>query len=486
MTLPVAQIEPHAATPLHLQIYARYKSLIAQGRMAPGERVPSLRVLAVELGVARGTVEAAYDRLIGEGYLVSRGPAGTFVADKVARSGGAAPSRQRRPTAPRAPVSSLDPMGQPEGGGPQLLQAGLPALDAFPRKLWTRLLARHARAAPAMAKPPAAGLPALREALADYLHRSRGIEADAHQIFIVPAYTAALGLVADALLRPGDTCWVESPGFPPTSHVLARLGHPLARIPLDDEGLDVAAGRARHPAARLAVVTPSHQSPTGVSMSMARRTALLDWAGEHGAWILEDDYDGEYRYRGHPLPALKSLDRGERVLYCGTLSKVLFPGLRLAYLVVPDSQVEAFRAASHRALHGGCPELYQAVAADFIREGHFARHIKRMRTLYAKRRTMLADAFAPWLGHGLSIDLRDGGMHLLIRLRDDLDDVALARRGREGGFGLQALTDWRNGEPGQRGLMVSFTNVATQAEACGLVERLMTALELPAVSAQPA
>jgi len=358
-------------------------------------------------------------------------------------------------------------------------------LGEFPRKLWARLVARQARSSGSLSRPHPAGLPRLREALAAYLHRSRGIAADPAQVFVVPGYAAAVGLVAEALLQPGDSAWVESPGYPPTGQTLSRLGHPLHRVPVDAQGTDVGLAARRWPQARLAVVTPSHQSPTGVSMTLPRRAALLEWAEAAGGWILEDDYDGEYRYRGHPLPALKSLDRHERVVYCGAFSKVLFPGLRLGYVVVPNSQIAAFTAACRRSLHGGCPELMQAVVADFIEEGHFARHIKRMRALYAKRRNFLADALLPYESRGLRTEPRDGGMHLLVGLHDDIDDVEMKRRANAAGFAVDALTHWRLGAPGPRGLLVGFTNVASPEAACELVRRLVQALESPPTRAPP-
>ncbi len=460
--------------PLHLQIYERLRALILQGSMAPGSRAPSLRALAVELGVARGTVEAAYDRLVGEGYLVTRGPAGTFVAAHAALATRAA---ARRETAPqrRGTAAAKTPTLE-EAGTPLALQLGLPALDEFPRKLWARLTARQARLEGSLTRPAPAGHPRLREALADYLHRSRGLSARAEQVFIVPGYTAALGLCVDAVLQAGDAAWVECPGYPTSARVLTQLGLKPVPVPVDDDGLDVSTAMRRSPQARLAVVTPSHQSPTGVSMTLARRQALLAWAVGANAWVLEDDYDGEYRYRGHPLPALKSLDLNDRVVYCGTLSKVLFPGLKLAYLVVPQAQQGLFEAASQRALHGGCPDLQQAVAADFILEGHFARHIKRMRTLYAKRRGYLAEALMHQRALPLTVEMREGGMHLLARLPDGSDDLALQQCARQAGFALQALSAWSGGDRRQRGLLLSFTNVASAAQARRLCERLMAAL----------
>ncbi|MBP0589705.1 PLP-dependent aminotransferase family protein [Paraburkholderia sp. LEh10] len=468
------------SAPIHEQIYARYRAMIEQGQLKPGQRVSSLRALAIELGVARGTVQVAYDRLLGEGYLISRGPAGTFVSEHTT------PAKPERAKSPRAAVHHLPlqdtsgAMFEMEGGDPAALQLGLPALDEFPRKLWARLMAREVRKAGSLNKPAPAGYAPLREALAAYLHRSRGIDAQPTQVFVVPAYTAGVALAVDALKLTGASAWVESPGYPPTSHTLGRIGLQICDVPVDDQGVDVGYGRQHFPNARLAVVTPSHQSPTGVALSLQRRVELLDWAGKRGAWIIEDDYDGEYRYRGHPLPALKSLDACDRVVYCGTLSKVLFPGLRLSYVVVSPSLVPSFELACRRTVHGGCPELMQAAAAGFIAEGHFARHIKRMRTLYARRRAMLAEALAPYAADGFTVHLQDGGMHLLVDVRDDLDDIVLATRAREAGFAVHALTAWRNGSPGRRGLLMGFTNIRNQAEAKRLVAELMRAFDLAA------
>lgn len=487
MNLPA---NPSSAPPtIHAQIYARFRALIEEGQLKPGQRVSSLRALAEELGVARGTVQAAYDRLLGEGYLVARGPAGTFVAEHATPAPRREQARQAvasRGAARNATRANAGEVVIDAGDTPALLQLGVPALDEFPRKLWSRLLARQVRHAHALTKPAPAGYGPLRGALAAYLHRSRGFALQPSQVFVVPAYTAGLALAVDALAlagggksndgASGNGAWVECPGYPPTAQLLARLGWHPHFVPVDEHGLDVDHGAKHFAHAKLAVVTPSHQSPTGVALTLQRRVALLDWAAKHRAWIVEDDYDGEYRYRGHPLPALKSLDTSDRVIYCGTLSKVMFPALRLAYLAVPSSHVDAFEAASARAVYGGCPDLMQAAVAEFITEGHFSRHIKRMRALYARRRAMLAAALQPYEARGFTVRLQDGGMHLLLDVPPDRDDVEMARLAREAGFGVHALTAWRRGRPGRRALLMGFTNVASDAQAQRVVAKLMRAI----------
>ena len=494
------------ATTIHAQIYGRFRAMIETGQLKPGQRVSSLRALAEELGVARGTVQVAFDRLLGEGYLVARGPAGTFVAEHITAARAATRAARKEttpPTSPTSPISTEKPpiparatapraprfaaqkdanevVLESGGGAPATLQLGVPALDEFPRKLWTRLMTGLVRQVNTLNRPAPAGYAPLREALATYLHSSRGIDLRPSQVFVVPAYTAGLELAVNALSLQGTQgAWVETPGYPPTGQLLRRLGVPPHVVPVDECGIDVDYGIAHHGNASLAVVTPSHQSPTGVALTLQRRVALLDWAARRGAWIVEDDYDGEFRYRGHPLPALKSLDTGQRVIYCGTLSKVMFPGLRLAYVVVPESQVEAFESAIARATYGGCPELMQAAVAEFITAGHFSRHIKRMRTLYARRRAMLADALRAYEPYGFRVRLEDGGMHLLLDVPEDRDDIAMARVAHEAGFGIHALTGWRRGAPGRRALLLGFTNIATKDEAERVVTKLMRTLGEP-------
>lgn len=458
-------------TPLFRQVYERYRSAIEQGTLRPGDRVASARSLAAELGVARGTIEAAYNQLTGEGYFSSRGQAGTVVSPSLPPH---RPAKREQPR--RTDKPAPDALKQP--GEPPLMQLGIPALDAFPRKLWSRLAARRARATSAadMFYGDPCGYPPLREAIAAYLLVSRGVSCHASQVLVTGGYRASLALVARTLLKKDERVWIEDPGFPPTQEVLRAAGHRAVPVPVDEDGLVVARGLRKAPQARMAVVTPSHQAPLGVSMTLPRRLQLLDWASKAGAWIVEDDYDGEYRYAGAPLPALKSLDGHDRVLYAGSFSKVLFPGLALGYLVVPESLCSRFEEAA-RIWSNGSPQSTQAVVADFMREGHFPRHLKKMRLLYARRRAMLVAGLQKAFGDSMHVDLRSGGMHLIARFdgRKE-DDVTLARRAQQAGLNCQPLSARGVSGPGAQGLLMGFTNIATAAEASRLAARLRTAL----------
>ena len=322
-------LDPAAVEPFYRQIYNRVRSAIAAGALKPGDRIPSARALTKELGLARGTIETAYSLLAAEGYIQAKGQAGTIVTPGL---------KLRVPVAspiPDADISIAVTTYRPDTILP--FQMGLPALDMFPRKIWARLGARCVRRMQpsGMVHPAIYGLPSLRAEIAAYLQVSRGIDCTPSQIFLTSGYRQTIELIAHALLKAGDRVWVEDPGYPPTREILRHMNMATVPVPVDRDGMIVSDGTRLAPRARAAVVTPAHQSPLCVSLTLPRRMVLLDWATRNSAWIVEDDYDGEYRYVSRPLPALKSLDRDGRVLYAGTFSKVLFPGLRLAYLVVP-------------------------------------------------------------------------------------------------------------------------------------------------------
>ena len=453
--------------PVYRQLYSRARAAIASGQLRPGGRLPSARSLAAELGTARGTVDAAYAMLAGEGWIVARGPAGTIVAPQLAEKPGA-----RSPT--RAVMRPGWSSTYATETSPRPFRLGLPALDAFPRKLWSRLVASEARAlSPAgMAHSDPAGYGKLREAIVAYLAIARGIFCEPRQVFVTAGYQGALGLAARAVIAAGDEVWFEDPGYHLARQGLTAAGARLIPVRVDDEGMRIADGMVRAPRARFVVVTPSHQCPLGMTLSLPRRLALLSWAADAGAWVIEDDYDGEFHYAGWPLPALKSLDRADVVLYAGSFSKVLFPALRLGYMVVPDRLVETFaRAAS--AFHAGNARLEQAVVARFMNEGHFSRHLKRMRGLYRDRRAALADALAAAFGERLRVDQQPGGMHLLARPIGNARDTDLVHRAESHGLAPSALSPLSiNSDCGQ-GLLLSFTNIPEEraSELAGVLRR---------------
>ena len=463
-------LAPQESEPLYRQLYNRVRAAIAAGTLGPGDRVPSARALAKEQGVARGTVELAYALLVSEGYLLARGQAGTVVNPELQPM---APSAAPRPAALQPAEQMQDSLWRPA----QLLpfQMGVPALDEFPRKTWARLGARYLRGMGTadLDYPPPHGLPALRSAIASYLQVARGIDCWAHQVFVTTGWGSSLQFVAHALLQPGERAWVEDPGYPPARQTLRKFGLTPVPVPVDEDGLDVARGIALAGDARLAVVTPAHQSPLSMTLSLPRRQALLDWAAAADSWVVEDDYDGEYRYVSRPLPALASLDRHGRVLYTGTFSKVLFPGIRLAYLVVPQALVATFERVGRMLFAATTPAMTQAIVADFMTEGHFARHIQRMRRLYGERRALTAAALARGLNGCAQVAPAPGGMHLLLRLPGQATDLALAERLLAQGMAGQPLSSWWASPRRDSGLLVSFTNCATasQAERFGALVR---------------
>jgi GntR family transcriptional regulator/MocR family aminotransferase len=399
-----------------------------------------------------------------------RGAAGTVVSPALPGPGHATPD----PAAPNPAASHV----WHDGAAPRPLQLGLPALDAFPRKAWARIAAHELRRGDAgtFSYPHPHGHHGLRERIATYLGISRGVPCQPDQVFITAGYRASLELILRAVAEPGGRMWFEDPGYFLASGFLRDAGVALVSVPVDEHGLDVAAGVARAPDARLALVTPANQSPLGVTLSLERRIALLDWAQGAGSWIVEDDYDSEFRYQGRPLPALKSIDRADRVLYCGTFSKVMFPGLRLAYLVVPRSLVDRFAQVSAH-LNAGAPVLYQAALAEFIGAGHFFRHLKKMRGLYAERRLLAARVMGEVCGDRLAIDPRPGGLHMLARLPAHVDDAAVARRARIDGLGVQCLSQCYQQAAAMPGLMFGFANIASAAQARELALRLRAALD---------
>lgn len=454
---------------LYQQLYAGLRQAILAGRLGSGARLPSTRDLAAALAISRNTVMAAFEQLVAEGYLESRVGDGTYVSPALPDDLALVHKRTRLEPAPKAkmPLPRFSQRHQtivaaPMGGAtdehaPRAFRTGIPALDAFPAKVWSHLVARQwRRPAPTLLTyGDAQGYWPLRQAITEYLGAARGVRCTAEQVLITAGSQHALDLVAQTLLDPGDPVWIEDPGYRGARAALLGVGAQLIPIPVDEEGLCVEMGAAQAPHARLVYVTPSHQYPTGVTMSVGRRLALLEWARQHNGWILEDDYDSEYRYRGRPLAALQGLDGMDRVLYSGTFSKVLFPGLRLGYLVTPPALTEAFACALQLA-HRYLSVFDQAVLAEFISEGHFARHIRRMRTLYAERQQTLVATLQQQVGDYVTVGAAEAGLHLVAWCIPPIQDQLIAKVAWQQGVEVAPISAYAMLSPARSGLVLGY------------------------------
>jgi GntR family transcriptional regulator/MocR family aminotransferase len=483
--LPALRLDPSLAAPLHHQLYAGIRSAILAGQLVANTRLPSTRALARELGVARNTVLNAFEQLLAEGYLEGRTGSGTYVnpvlPDDMLHVQNDAfaprPHPHGRILSRRGALLAATPASiSRDTGSSRAFRPGLPAFDTFPFDVWARLMARHWRqpVPELLSYGHPAGYQPLREAIAAYLRAARGVRCEPDQVIVVAGSQQGLDLATRVLLDVGDTVWIEDPGYVGARGALASAGAELMPVPVDREGLDVAAGIARCPSARLVYITPSHQFPLGVTMSLTRRLALLEWAHRAGTWIIEDDYDSEYRYTGRPLPALQGLDTGHRTVYLGTLSKTLFPSLRLGYLVVPADLADAFVAAKALA-DRHAPSVEQAVLAEFIVEGYFDRHIRRTRLLYAERQAALVAAAARELGGLLDVGPAEAGMHLVGYLPAGADDHAAARQAAAYGVDAPALSAYALAPQQRAGLLLGYAAFDPAAIDEG-VRRLAAAL----------
>ncbi len=454
--VPLAlSLDPRSSTPLHRQLYDEIRAAVLAGRLSASARLPSTRALAADLAISRNTVAGAFDQLLAEGYIESRTGAGTFVAKELPEELLRVSAGARTPTGPgtpgpqlskrglmlaSTPVAPVAPVGR-DGVSACAFRPGIPALDAFPRDLWGRIAARQYRQSKfdLFSYGDPAGHPPLRRAIAEYLRAARGVNCTWEQVIVTSGSQQALDLAARVLLDAGDTAWVEDPGYFGVRGAWTAAGVRCMPVPVDAEGLSVAQGELLAPHARMVYVSPSHQYPLGVTMSLARRMALLTWARRGSAWIAEDDYDSEFRYAGRPLAALQGLDTSGRVIYIGTFSKVLFPALRLGYMVVPDGTVDAFAGA--RALADRHPPgPSQALVAEFLVEGHFARHVRRMRTLYAERQAaLISAAHREWDGL-LEVSPADAGMHLVAWLPEGTSDREASSRAAAAGVSAPPLS----------------------------------------------
>lgn len=472
-------LDTHASLPLYRQLYDRLRMQILAGQLAAGARLPSTRVLAAELGISRTTTALAYEYLLLEGYIESRVGDGTRVAclwpERQSEAAAFTPVPDPSEAAPHA---GLARRGQLLANTPfpeaiyadrttvaaDLFGVGQPDVAHFPYETWARLIAKHARRYPQALSydQKVQGYLPLREVIAAHIGVTRGVHCTSEQIMLTTGAQGALDLVARILLDPGDVAWIEDPGYGGARGALLAAGARLVAVPLDGEGIDVEAGQARCRDARLAIVTPSHQFPTGITMSLGRRLALLAWARQARAWIVEDDYDSEYRFSGRPLEALQGLDHASRVIYIGTLSKILFPSTRIGYVVVPPTLVDSFFAA-RRFFGIHAPLLEQMALADFFAEGHFARYVRKMRGRYLERRNALVDALTREMGDTLIVCAPDAGMHLVAWLPTGMDGRAVVRDAAAHGLHIQPVSQFRE-QPGPcDGLVLGFAGNAPDA-----------------------
>ncbi|HVJ33711.1 MAG TPA: PLP-dependent aminotransferase family protein [Terriglobia bacterium] len=482
-SLLLPHLDSSAAEPLFRQLYSELRQAILGGRLGPGTRMPASRAFADELRVSRNTVLGAYEQLLSEGYLEMRPGSGTYVAtdlpdlppERARDAGRPAVPKPEPEAAPQHLAKRAETLIDSENSRrfvrdviesspwAPCFTPGLPDCSDFPFAAWSRLLAktwREPSAALVNAGDPGGYLP-LRVAVADYLRQVRGIDCQAADVLIVSGIRQAVDLTCRLLLDPGDPVWIERPGFPGLRAAIAAQGGMLVHVPVDDEGLDVAEGLHQAPKARLACVAPSHQYPLGVVMSLQRRLALLAWAREAQAWILEDDYDSEYRYTGRPLAALRSLDEDGRVIYMGSLSKLMFPSLRLGYLVTPPQLTNVFRQA--RAVIDDQPAMStQPALAAFFQSGLLAAHVRRMRKRYAHRQQLLLAAAARHLSGLIELKPDEAGLHLVgqnVGALKDIADTEIAARLYAAGLVVPPLSRYDIGDNRRQGLMFGYAAV---------------------------
>lgn len=470
--------------PRHSWLYAEIRAAVHAGRLAPGARLPPSRDFARQLGVSRGTVLAALAQLAAEGYLVGAVGKGTFVSaglptmrGRVSRTGGPEEKAKGR-LSRRGIVLSRSPFpicGSPQPARP--FRPNQPDLSAFPFALWNRIAARRSRLSQRamLADGDARGYRSLRRAIAGHLKYSMRIDCSEDRVMIVGSVQQALDLSARLLLDPLDEVWMEDPGYPGALQIFRAAGAKVVGVPVDRHGMDVDTGMRRAPRARLAYVTAGRQSPLGGTLSLERRMILLRWAERAGACVIEDDYDSEYRYSGNPIAALKSLDTRDRVIYAGSFSKLLFPSLRLAYVVVPDWLGDHFAAAlSLTARHMSL--LPQAVLHEFIEEGHYGRHIRRMRLAYGERAAALEEAIARRLQGLLSVPPITTGLDAAAFLPPASDDASIARQAIAAGIETRPLSAYAIDAATPSGLVLGFAAFAPAQIETG-VDMLARVLE---------
>lgn len=463
------QVDRASGAPLFRQIYLEIRSAILARALGPGTKLPSTRALSSRLRVARASIVAAYEQLLAEGYVSGKVGSGTYISsdlpEPIERRPAKAAARSapaRRPARTRPHVLG-DFVASTAESDERPFNTGRTLVDARTVEIWRKLTNRAFRSFGPnhLGYADPCGFIELRRTICDYLQAARAVRCDPDQIVVTAGTQHAIDIAIRVLLGPDDEVWVEDPGYAMTHYALAAAKARLRPIPVDAQGLDVRAGIRSAPRAVAAFVTPSHQFPTGVVLSMARRLELLAWARERGAWIVEDDYASEFRYGGRPLASLQGLDEGERVIYVGTLNKALFPGLRMGYAVVPRALLRAF-VGTRYLMDRQPPSLYQAVVAEFMGQGYFASHIRRMRLLYREQRDALVAELTRRAKSHVTVEVPDQGMHLIAYLDRGRSDVELEHAARAEGIVVRAMSRFYKAAPARSALMLGFAGFPRQ------------------------
>ncbi|SLN58599.1 HTH-type transcriptional regulatory protein GabR [Roseovarius albus] len=459
-------IDRATSTPIYRQLDGALRRSILGGALQPGQKLPSTRELAQELGVSRITVKSVYEQLVSEGYAEAKTGAGTFVsqglevenAPKVRRS-----RRQKEP--PNFEISDrsktiMSSLASVRHGKTEPFRPGVPALDQFPLKIWNKYLSEAliAEGRRHLSYGPANGSAALRRSIARHLADARSMQVDPDQIVITSGAQQAFALISAIMLNRGDTVWYENPGHIAGRDLMQIMGANVVPVPIDNEGMNLEFAASHYPKPAAIFTTPSHQQPLGITMSLVRRLALLNYAKDNDTWIIEDDYDSEFRYRGRPLPALCALDSERRVLYVGTFSKSMFASIRLGYIVVPPALVDSF--AKFRTLLGqGSSAVTEQAMANFMEDGRFVEHIRKMRRIYRNRRDVLCECLSRDCSDFVEVEPPDAGMHLLAWLKNDLADQTAQRVLLEAGIESLPLSVYAFDPIERSALVLGFTSV---------------------------
>ena len=473
-------LERSSGVPLYKQLEIGLRKLILSGTLRARQKLPSTRELAGEIGISRITIKSVYEQLVAEGYVQATSGSGTFVADgleiEVSPQVGRLPDEVPRKinlTDRARSISSTN--ASVRQGKTEPFRPGVPALDLFPIKPWNKYLREATNTSYRdLSYGSVKGNADLRSSIASYLSDARGMQADSEQIVITSGAQQAFVLIAFSLLTRGDTVWYENPGHIAGRDIMQVMGANVAPVPIDAEGIDLEFAIKNYPSPKLIFTTPSHQQPLGTTMSLARRLSLLSYAQENDAWIIEDDYDSEFRYRGRPLPALSALDSERRVLYVGTFSKSMFAAIRLGYIVVPPEMVDAIGKTKILLGQNSSPLVEQALSR-FMDDGRFVEHIRRMRRVYRERRDLLFDCLSSTCAESLTPQPTDAGMHMLAWLNGGVNDLTAHRALLDVGIESLPLSVYSVYPIERSALVLGFSNVREE-RLPGLVGRMSNTL----------